>query len=95
MGRSTSTQWLRVDLKESYNLSKVAINWHSDNARSYQVQVSSDGSNWTTVKDVTSGRGGREEVTFSNRTGRYLRIECRSANSSNGYAINELEVYQQ
>jgi|GEM_PF-4634932 len=93
--RSTSTQWLRVDLMGSYNLNKVVINWHSDYARSYLVQVSSDGSNWTTVKDVTSGRGGREEVTFSSRNGRYLRIECRSASSSNGYAINELEVYQQ
>lgn len=93
--RSTSTQWLRVDLMGSYNLNKVVINWHSDYARSYLVQVSSDGSNWTTVKDVTSGRGGREEVTFSSRNGRYLRIECRSASSSNGYAISELEVYQQ
>lgn len=92
--RSSYTQWWQVDLKNSYNLNRVVINWHSDYARSYRLQVSSDGRNWTTVRDVTSGRGGREELTFSSRSGRYLRIECRSAASSNGYAINELEVYQ-
>lgn len=92
--RSSYTQWWQVDLKNSYTLNRVVINWHSDYARAYRLQVSSDGRNWTTVRDVTSGQGGREEISFSSRSGRYLRIECRSAASSNGYAINELEVYQ-
>lgn len=43
------------------------------------------------VRGVT---GGREEVTFSSCSSRYLRIECRSAACRNGYSINELEVYR-
>lgn len=93
--KSDSTQWLQVDLGASYNLSKVVINWHSDYAREYRVLLSSDGRNWTTVKEMKDRRGGREEVTFSSRNGRYVRIECRKAGSSNGYSIYELEVYQQ
>lgn len=93
--RSDSTQWLQVDLGGSYNLSKAVINWHSYYAQEYRVLISSDGRNWTTVKEMKDRRGGREEVTFSSRSGRYLRIECRKAGSSNGYSIYELEVYQQ
>lgn len=93
--RSTATQWLRVDLKGSYNLGKVVIDWYRDYARAYRVQVSNDGSNWITVKDISGGTGGRQELPFPITSGRYLRIECRTASSSNGYSINELEVYSQ
>lgn len=92
--RSTSTQWLQVDLGKSFTLSRVAINWYSYYARAYRVLVSSDGRSWTTVKDISSGQGGREEQSFSSRSARYLRIECRTASGSNGYSINELEIYQ-
>lgn len=93
--RSDSTEWLQVDLKSSYNLNRVVITWHSYYAKNYRVQISRDGKDWTTVSELKDRRGGREELTFSSRYGRYLRIECRSASSSNGYSINELEVYQQ
>ncbi|BCR03281.1 hypothetical protein DESUT3_03500 [Desulfuromonas versatilis] len=92
--RSTSSQWLRVNLNGTYTISKVVINWHSYYARDYQVQVSTDGSSWTTVKDHRYRSGGKEEITFSARTARYVRIYCSRAASSNGYSITELEVYK-
>lgn len=91
--RSTSTQWLQVDLGNSYNLNRVVINWYSDYARAYRVQVSGNGTTWTTVKDVTNGRGGREEQSLTSTSARFVRIECRTANGSNGFAITELEIY--
>lgn len=93
--RSTATQWLRVDLGTSTSVSKVVIDWHSDYARDFSIQVSSDGSNWTTAKSVTSASGGTQTHTFSARNARYLRINCTRAYSFNGYSIEELEVYQQ
>ncbi len=92
--RSDSTQWWQVDLRGSYSLNRVVINWHSYYAEEYRVQISADGKSWTTVKEMKDRRGGREEITFSNRNGRYLRIECRKARSNDGYSINEVEVYR-
>jgi hypothetical protein len=93
--RSTATQWLRVDLGTSTSVSKVVIDWHSDYARDFSIQVSTDGSNWTTAKSVTSAGGGTQTHTFSARNARYVRINCTRAYSFNGYSIEELEVYQQ
>lgn len=93
--RSTSTQWLRVDLGTTTSVSKVTINWHSYYAREYSVQVSTNGSTWTTVKLVSSASGGTVTQTFTARDARYVRINCTRAASYNGYSINELEVYAQ
>ncbi|BCR03283.1 hypothetical protein DESUT3_03520 [Desulfuromonas versatilis] len=92
--RDKDTQWLRVNLNGSYSVSKVVINWHNYYAREYRVQVSSDGRDWTTVREMRDRRGGREEVTFPARSAQYLRIECRSSASDNGYSIYELEAYR-
>ncbi len=93
--RSTSTQWLRVDLGTTTTVSKVTINWHSYYARDYSVQISTNGSTWTTVKSVSSASGGTLTQTFTARDARYVRINCTRAASYNGYSINELEVYAQ
>lgn len=93
--RSTSSQWLRVDLGTTTSVGKVVIHWHNYYARDYSIQVSTDGSNWTTVKSVSGGSSGTTTQTFTARSARYVRINCTRSNDSNGYSINELEVYAQ
>ena len=93
--KSTSTHRLQVDLGTSRSISKVVVNWNSYYAVDYRVQTSTDGSNWTSVASISSSNGGVRTHTFSSRNARYVRIECTKASSSNGYAVNELEVYQQ
>jgi len=91
--KSESTHWLSVDLGGSHDVRRVVIDWHSDYAKEYRLQLSRDGKDWTTVKEVKEGRGGREEMSFSSRSARYVRVECRKPYSKNGYSIKELEVY--
>ena len=93
--KSTSTQWLKIDLGAAKTVSKVALRWHSYYANSYQIQVSTDNSTWTTVFSNTYGAGGMETRTFTARSVRYIRIYCQTASSSNGYSIYELEAYAQ
>jgi hypothetical protein len=91
--KSTSSRWLRVDLGSSQSISKVSVSWNSYYARSYQVQTSTDGSNWTTVASTSSGTGGTQDHIFTARSARYVRIYCTQASSYNGYSINELSVF--
>ncbi|NJC88291.1 MAG: hypothetical protein FIB02_07125 [Desulfuromonas sp.] len=92
--KSTSTHSIKVDLGSSTSIAKVSIAWGSYYAKSYQVEVSTDGSNWTQVASTTSGSGGTPEHSFTARTVRYVRVVCSNASSSNGYVIKELSVFQ-
>ena len=45
--------WWQVDLEQPVTIDKIVINW-SERPHSYQIQVSEDGENWTTVhEDLT------------------------------------------
>jgi hypothetical protein len=90
---SGSTQWLRVDLGSSKSVSKVVLNWNSTYyAGTYRIDTSSDGYNWTTRYNYSSGNGGTDEMTFTAVSARYVRIYW-SANYSSSYRINEFEVW--
>ena len=63
----------------------------NDYARSYTVQVSTDGTTWT---NVTTGTGSGAVVTsrFASQTARYVRVVQTGANSS-WWSIAEFNVY--
>lgn len=90
--RSTATQWLQVDLGSAKTLSAVTLGWGSNYATAYQVQVSSNGSTWTTVFTTTVGKGGAVQHAFTATSGRYVRVTCTKAVGRNGFAINELGI---
>jgi len=92
--KSTSTQTLTVDLGASKSINKVTVRWYSYYAKAYQVQTATSSTGpWSTAFSTSYGVGGAETRTFTTRTARYVRINCQTASSYNGYSINELEVY--
>src|SRR6201996_2983146 len=42
-------QWLEVDLGSSQSICGVTLNWEAAYASSFQIQTSTDGSNWTSI----------------------------------------------
>jgi hexosaminidase len=57
------------DLGSSQAISKVVLKWEAAFGKGYQIQVSEDKLNWTTISTVTNG----DEVAAVG-TGRYVRI---------------------
>ncbi len=90
----TAPQWLQVDLGETYKMNAFKIVWETAAAKDYEIQVSADGSNWTTAYTVTDGvNGDTREGNFSNvAEGRYVRVYCTTKTTGYGYSIYELEV---
>lgn len=86
-------QWITVDLGDGASVSRVLLNWEAAYASKYKVQISADGTNWTTLKDETAGDGGTDDITGLNGTGRYLRIYGTARGTSYGYSLYELQVY--
>src|SRR5487761_1030972 len=60
-----------------------------DWAKSYNVEVSSDGTNWATVASCT-GTGDPEIVSFPTRDAQYVRVVQTGSSSSNWWSIDEL-----
>ena len=88
-------QWIYVDLQDEYNLDWVVIQWEAAYANQYQIQVSSDETNWTTVYSETNGNGGEDVISFSTQTAQFVRILGTQRATSYGYSIYEFEVYEQ
>lgn len=89
----TDDAWMFVDLGKVYQVSKVVLNWEGAYGKAYRIQTSTDGENWTTVKNVTNGLGGIETVTFTATEARYVKMQGVTRALPYGYSLWEMEVY--
>ncbi|HJP77320.1 MAG TPA: discoidin domain-containing protein [Pseudonocardiaceae bacterium] len=85
-------QWLEVDLGATHTLSQVTLNWETAYATGYQIQASTDGTNWTTIYSTTTGTGGNQTIPVSG-SGRYVRIYGTARATQWGYSLWEFQVY--
>jgi beta-glucosidase len=86
-------QWIYVDLGSQYNISEVELTWETAYAKAYQIQVSNDAANWTTIYSTASGSGGIEDLTGLSGAGRYVRVYGTQRGTQWGYSLWELSVY--
>jgi hypothetical protein len=89
----SDNQWLRVDLGSVKQVSRVILRWEAAYGAAYDIQVSADGSSWTTVSSTTTGDGGVDNVTFAPVGARYLRMQGVRRGTSYGYSLYEMEAY--
>jgi hypothetical protein len=85
-------QWLMVDLGATYTVDQVVLGWESAYATAFQVQISSDGTTWTTIYTTTSGSGSTQSLTVTG-TGRYIRMYGTQRATGYGYSLWEFGVY--
>jgi beta-glucosidase-like glycosyl hydrolase len=85
-------QWLQVDLGSTYALCHVTLNWETAAAASYQIQVSPDATNWTTIYSTTTGVAGITDIGVSG-SGRYVRMNGTVRTTQYGYSIWEFGIF--
>jgi hypothetical protein len=89
-------QWIYVDLGQNIAVSEVVLRWETAYGADYQVQTSNDPGDetkWVTIRTVTGGHGGVDDLTGLSGSGRYLRILGTRRGTVWGYSLWELEVY--
>jgi hypothetical protein len=86
-------QWLAIDLGAPTRISRVVLDWEAACARSYAIQVSSDGTAWKDVYTTTSGRGDTEDVAFLPVTARWVRFYGTKRATRFGYSLWEMRVF--
>ncbi|HEY0533366.1 MAG TPA: discoidin domain-containing protein [Actinoplanes sp.] len=89
----SATQWWQVDLGTPTAVSRIAINWESAYATAFQIQFSSDGTNYSQAYATTTGAGGQQSIPVTG-TARYVRINLTSRALANyGYSFWEFQVF--
>ncbi|MFB5674109.1 discoidin domain-containing protein [Paenibacillus terreus] len=86
-------QWVYVDLGAEAKLSRVEIEWENAYSKEFEIQVSDDGENWTSVFTERDGQGGLFSKPVSGE-GRYVRVfSTKRAQEAYGLSIWEFRVY--
>jgi mannan endo-1,4-beta-mannosidase len=88
----TDQQWLYVDLGANRTVTGVTLRWEAAYAAMYQIQVSTDGTTWTTVHNDYAGNGGTDVIALGTRTARYVKVYAWQRGTPYGYSLWELEV---
>lgn len=86
-------QWLQIDLGHSVEITGVRLNWETAYGASYSIQVSNDGTAWTTLYTTTTGDGGVDEITGLSGSGQYIRMYGTARGTSYGYSLWDFNVY--
>jgi hypothetical protein len=84
-------QWIDVDLGQNYNINHVTLNWETAFAKSFQIQTSTDNTNWTPIYTTTTGAGGTQSLAVTG-TGWYIRMYGTVRNTVYGYSLWEFGV---
>jgi hypothetical protein len=87
------TAWLQVDLGSVQPFHTVLLAWEAAYARSYQVQTSANGTDWTTVYATTAGNGGFDAIPVAG-SARYVRVNGSERATAYGYSLWEVGVYR-
>ncbi|GAB7129168.1 hypothetical protein JCM19000A_36760 [Silvimonas sp. JCM 19000] len=85
--------WISVDLGSVQSVNHVILRWEAAYATAYQIQVSTDNTNWTTAYTQSAGVGGVEDLRFNAVSGRYVRMYGTARATQYGYSLFEFEVY--
>ncbi|MET9571570.1 discoidin domain-containing protein [Streptomyces virginiae] len=85
-------QWIQVDLGAAAQLSQVVLHWETAHARAYRIELSTDGSNWTTAHSTAAGTGGVQTLDITG-TARHVRVYGTQRATAWGYSLWEFQVY--
>ncbi|MEV7141917.1 discoidin domain-containing protein [Streptomyces tauricus] len=88
----TDPGWISIDLGATAQIDKVVLQWDPAYAKSFQIQVSPNGTDWTPIYSTTSGTGFKQTLTVSG-SGRYVRMYGTERATPYGYSLWEFQVY--
>ena len=83
-----------IDLEDEYPIGTIKLYWEAAYTKEYDVLLSLDNENWTTVYSTTSGSGGTETVEFSGTMARYVKLNLNKRATEWGHSLWEIEIYR-
>ena len=91
---AVDNQWISVDLGSTKSISKVSLNWETAYSKGYKIEVSTDGSNWSSVYQTINSDGGEDQAQFNSVNARHVRVYGTERATGYGISLWELGIYQ-
>jgi len=88
-----NNQWITLDLGEPIPVELVILQWGAGYGKTYDIQVSNDNVNWTTLYSENNGNGNTDFLPNLKGNGRYIRIYGKTRATTSGFEIKEYKVY--
>lgn len=85
-------QWIYVDLGQSFNLCSVTLYWETAYGTAFNIDVSNDATNWTTLASITGNTSQTNMISISG-SGRYVRMYGITRATQYGYSLYAFKVY--
>lgn len=97
---SDGTGWVQLDFKEPYQISRYVVR-HAEaggldprlNSRNLNVEVSLDGTTWTTVGTHVGNTSPVSEGSITPTEARYVRVNVTDSGADGYVRIGDIEVY--
>ncbi|MEV4053981.1 discoidin domain-containing protein [Amycolatopsis sp. NPDC049688] len=86
-------QWLRIDLGQTASIHRVVLNWEAAYAKKYRIEVSDDGTTFTTAATIDTGDGKVDDLGGLTARGRFVRFVGLTRATSYGYSFWEMQVF--
>lgn len=83
---------LTLDLRERREWGGLVLDWTSDFARRYAVEVSDDGASWTSVRIIEEGDGGRSWLQVPDSESRFVRLVLFESGTGRGFGLSHVSV---
>ena len=88
----TDSEWIYADIGEVKIFNVVELNWETAYGKSYQIQISNDTENWTTVYSTQCSDGGIDLLYLSNQSVRYVMMKGVKRVTGWGYSLYEITI---
>ncbi|MBN2535801.1 MAG: discoidin domain-containing protein [Spirochaetales bacterium] len=86
-------EWVYIDLGQVFTVGRFSLNWEVAYGLEYEIQVSFDKENWTTVYHEKKGDGKIDEITINPVEARYVRMYGIKRGTQWGFSLWEFEIY--
>lgn len=91
-GPQREAAWLALDFLGRREYGGLILDWEPGrHAARYAVEISEDGEDWTQIRSVSAGNGGRDYLFLPETESRHLRLKLDDA-SGDSYGIREVAV---
>ena len=91
---NTENEWIYVDPGSVKTVTEVKLSWEAAYGKDCTIDVSNDHVNWTTIKTVTNGDGGTDDLTGLSGTDRYVRTHGSLRGLTRcGFSLYEMNAF--
>ena len=93
--RFQDDEWITIDLGKAYWIDRAKLYWEAAYATHFDIQISLDGIDFTTVYSDSNSKGNTQDILLPNAPiqARYVRILCLKRSTAYGSSLYEIEIY--